>query len=295
VDKKIVVGYDGSSNARPALSWALDEAARTGASTEILYADDWLLRAPANSAPIVASSPGIETRWPDGRDQRDITSMLTDAVTAARETHPSVFVTATTVWAYPPTALITRSADARLIVIGSRGQLAVTALRGSVSTVVCAHVRCPVAVIRGTFAATAPVVAGVDGSSGTASVLCFAAVEASARQVPLRVIRVWSEMIGRRADIPMVAQLLPRLRRGRFDTLVTGIRSAFPDLVITIEALIDHPADALTSASTAAQLVVVGKRGQGAVPDMLLGSVSRHLLRHAACPLAIVPDPSGRL
>ena len=38
---KIIVGYDTSPESRAAGEWALDEAKRTGASVEFLYAYEW--------------------------------------------------------------------------------------------------------------------------------------------------------------------------------------------------------------------------------------------------------------
>jgi nucleotide-binding universal stress UspA family protein len=43
-------------------------------------------------------------------------------------------------------------------------------------------------------------------------------------------------------------------------------------------------------AGTATQLLVIGTRGRGAFQDMLLGSVSQHLLRNSACTVAVVHD-----
>ena len=50
----------------------------------------------------------------------------------------------------------------------------------------------------------------------------------------------------------------------------------------------DRSTEALARASTGAQLVAVGSRGCGAVRGMLLGSVSQHVLRRAACTVAVV-------
>lgn len=38
-----------------------------------------------------------------------------------------------------------------------------------------------------------------------------------------------------------------------------------------------------------AQAVVVGAHGRGAISELLLGSTSRELLRHAPCPVVVVP------
>jgi nucleotide-binding universal stress UspA family protein len=80
-------------------------------------------------------------------------------------------------------------------------------------------------------------------------------------------------------------------QRRPFDDRVTAWRAMYPELEILAEAVVDHPASALTSASTHAQLVVVGSRGCGTLRGLLLGSVSQHLVRHAACAVAIVHEP----
>jgi nucleotide-binding universal stress UspA family protein len=49
--------------------------------------------------------------------------------------------------------------------------------------------------------------------------------------------------------------------------------------------------DVLVAASMAADLLVVGSRGRGAVRTLLLGSVSAHVASHAHCPVVVVPHP----
>ncbi|MDI6105871.1 universal stress protein [Actinoplanes sp. NEAU-A12] len=282
MNNTIVIGYDGSPDAHTALTWALDEAARTAAPAEIVYADEWPLWAPAASmAPTVAIRP-------DSYVEHVITGMLDTAVTTAKETHPTVHVTATTVRAYASATLIGRSTEARLVVVGARGHSAVAGLLGSVSSAVSAHARCPVVVVRGEPAGTAPVVAGIDGSALAPAVLRFAAQQATARNVPLRVIRTWTPVTGLWEETPMATRTVTAEEREPFDTLVTGIRDTFPGLMIEAEGSVEHPAAALALASTTAQLLVVGSRGRGAVRGMLLGSVSQHLLRHSACTIAVV-------
>ena len=46
--------------------------------------------------------------------------------------------------------------------------------------------------------------------------------------------------------------------------------------------------DALVAESESAELVVVGSHGRSGLKAALLGSVSRHVVSHAACPVVVV-------
>ena len=271
--RKIVVGYDRSPGARAAVAWALDEAARTGTPVEFLFAYEWPAWSPSTSTLPAAV-------WPGGDADRAIQDMLHQLVTSARRTHPGVPTTVCSVGSGATRPLIDRSAQARLIVLGSREHSPVAALLGSVTAAVTAHARCPVIVVRGNPSATAAIVAGVDDSPEAGATLVFAADQAAARGVPLRVIRAW----------PPAAGILTPQQRQPFDDLVASLREKYPYVEISAEAVMDHPATALGRAGTGAQLLVVGTRGHGTVRSMLLGSVSQHLLRHCACTVAVVHD-----
>jgi nucleotide-binding universal stress UspA family protein len=144
---------------------------------------------------------------------------------------------------------------------------------------VSARAHCPVVVVRGESVATAPIVVGVDDSDCAEKALAFAVEESAERGVPLRVIRAWAAALGNRQD-----------QTRRLDDLVSVWREKYPEVAILAEAVDDHPAAALVSAGTTAQLLVVGSRGRGALRGMLLGSVSQHLLHHSACAVAVVHD-----
>jgi nucleotide-binding universal stress UspA family protein len=68
-------------------------------------------------------------------------------------------------------------------------------------------------------------------------------------------------------------------------------RSINGDLEVRSEVVHGSPALAVASASEDAGLVVVGARGLGGFTGLLMGSVSRAVMRTAACPVAVVRVP----
>ncbi len=54
------------------------------------------------------------------------------------------------------------------------------------------------------------------------------------------------------------------------------------------EIVAGSPVEVVCRASESADLVVVGLRGRGLVSSALLGSVSRGVVHHAHCPVAVI-------
>jgi nucleotide-binding universal stress UspA family protein len=280
--RTVVVGYDGSPEAHRAARWALDEAARTGAPVEFCHAFEWAAYLPPMAvvpAPIVW--PGPEVEW-------EIADMLAGAAADAALTHPRVAVSTALHRAPPAPALISRSADAALVVLGSRGHRAGPGILGSVAVAVSAHAHCPVVVVRGRWSAGDPIVAGVDGSDAAQAALAFAFAQAAARGVPLRVVRAWQPPALGWRGIPVPSGVVRDDEWRAVAETVERWREKYPGVKATHEVSVAHPAQALVEAALQAQLVVVGTRGRGAFRGTVLGSVSRHLLRHAECPVAVV-------
>jgi nucleotide-binding universal stress UspA family protein len=134
------------------------------------------------------------------------------------------------------------------------------------------------------------VVVGVDGSPGSAAALCWALKEAQRRAVALRAVTAW--------EFPLESTFGSMTAAGDFHPVVAaeeilakalaeaGVPPA--DEAVTTAAVEGHPAEVLLQVSTRAQLLVVGSRGHGKFLGALLGSVSRYVAAHAACPVVVI-------
>jgi nucleotide-binding universal stress UspA family protein len=288
--KQIIVGYDGSPDARAAADWALDEADRTGAPVLFVYAMEWPAFIPAASM-IPATSV-----WPDAETERALATMVDDMVTEALQSHPGVAAASAMVRGPAALTLVDRSTHAAMVVLGSRGHNAFAGLLlGSVSVSVSAHAHCPVVVVRGTEGGSTersrrPVVVGVDDSACANLALGFAAAQAAERAVGLHVVRAWTPPTSPWSGPVVDPDEITVAERAALDDTVAGWRDKYPAVVITSDVVVDHPARALAEASRGGQLMVVGSRGRGGLRGMVLGSTSQYLLHHASCSVAVVRE-----
>ncbi|HEV7196540.1 MAG TPA: universal stress protein, partial [Pedococcus sp.] len=202
-------------------------------------------------------------------------------------------------------ALIDASSEASLLVVGHRGHgVFVSAVLGSVSAAVvqCAH--CPVVVVRGSLEASAaqrPVTVGVDGTPESEAALLFAAQRAARDEVPLRIVCAWLtltqtgwEFANWQGDaIEEWARGLSASATHAADAALAKVRARWPELQVDTRIVEAAPPLALEDASSDSRLVVVGSHGTSALGRLVLGSVSRTILHHAACPVAVV-RPEGR-
>lgn len=141
--RRIVVGVDGSPSSVAALRWAISEAELTGDTVEAVIAWQYSVASGGYGwAPMT-----VET----GIDLRAIAEKaLTEAVDKAAGPDCQVTIERRVVEGYAPTVLVDASADADLLVVGSRGHGTFTdALIGSVSQNCAHHAKCPVVIVRG--------------------------------------------------------------------------------------------------------------------------------------------------
>ena len=138
----IIVGIDGSVHSRRALQWALNEASIRHTPLTVLTVSQEVVGYSGSAV----SYPGDLERAEKARDaaQEETDSVLEMIDTASRP--PSISVRA--VSGLPSEVLLDATADADMIVVGSRGAGGFKRLlMGSVSTQVTSHAQCPVVVI----------------------------------------------------------------------------------------------------------------------------------------------------
>ena len=148
------------------------------------------------------------------------------------------------------------------------------------------------------------IVVGIDGSPASVAALRWAADEAELRGARLVAIHAWAFVppapMVEPGMVPMPAMdyagTLEAERTAVEEELDALFVEAFPDgPAVSIERRLVEadPGEALEAESRDADLVVVGSRGRSGIAAALLGSVSRHVLHHAACPVVVVKAPDG--
>ncbi|WP_254076073.1 universal stress protein [Streptomyces sp. P3] len=259
----VVVGVDGSPSSLAAVETAAWEAERRGTGLRLTHALVW----PSTHVP-----PGIPPWDPDGGGLRDrVNGSLTEAERRARSVAPQVTITCDVLFGEPAAVLEIETRTASLTVVGGRratrdGVL----LHDSVADRLTAHGRCPTLVVRGRPEPAGPVVLADDASPALTAAAEFA----------------FAEALGRGADLVV---LHTRAGNGRLPLgPLSSLRTKYPDVAVRPRWLRGREGRVLVEASADAQLVVVGARHR--VRNTLPGSVGRMLLRHAHCPVAVVPS-----
>ncbi|MGN6189493.1 MAG: universal stress protein [Conexibacter sp.] len=201
---------------------------------------------------------------------------------------------------------LAEQAGALAIVVGATHHgRALRLLAGSTPDAVLNHAPCPVAVAPDGYrdhvhgsGAVRQVAVAYDGSPEARHALEVAASFARGAGARLRVVTaVNSAAVGIYPPPPLdVAsyQELGEIARSEAQTrLDEAIEEIGPDLVTEGAVLDGDIVTTLVEDARADDLLFTGSRAKGPFRRVLVGSVSKHLLRDAACPVIVVPRGSG--
>lgn len=286
----IVIGVDGSSASRMAVQWAAREAAMRNVTLSlihVIFAQSWgpalFGKRPAVAPELNQQQQEVGQKW-----IADAIEVVEDSL--EREARPRI--NSEVLLARPVPTLVDLSEQAQMIVVGCRVQgLLDRVLLGSVSTGLVHHAHCPVAVIPDeallpSELSQLPVVVGIDGSPASELATAIAFEEASWRGVELVAIHAWSDAevfdIGTSEwsaeQTGAVQALAERL---------AGWQERYPDVDVHRRIVSGDPARHLIEQAEWSQLVVVGSRGRGGFPGMLLGSVSTAVVQAGRAPVIV--------
>jgi nucleotide-binding universal stress UspA family protein len=133
------------------------------------------------------------------------------------------------------------------------------------------------------------IVVGVDGSTGAAAALRWAAAEALLREAELRVLSAYHRLtVGGQAR-PLADEETTAV----IHEAVTQARSIAPDVEVRGVALQGYAVPVLLHAAEEATLLVVGVRGKVAFPGLQFDSVGGQVATHARSSVVVVRGRSG--
>jgi nucleotide-binding universal stress UspA family protein len=283
-DQRVVVGVDASRHAARAADWAAREATQHGLPLHVIHALD----ADPSSA---LFGPGAHSTHVHAVTQAG-EQLLAEVKHKALTAQPSLEVTTELVHQSAAGALVLASAQAELLVVGTRGRGGFAGLAlGSVSARVVAHAHCPVVVLRAhdqRKATNGDVVLGMQADQAEETML-FAFEQAARAGVGVRALHGWAPYPGVAQGYVSDTDILARQAAERMVEGLAPVREKFPHVHVTISVKRGHPAAVLADASAEARLVVVGAHRHLGPLSLGIGPVIHGLLGHAYCPIAVVP------
>lgn len=274
---RLLLAYDGSTGAQPALEWARELAKAHGASVAV---------AAVHAPPQVdVELVGAYGWWPRYLEEHArVQESLREAVDRAAET-----LRAEGIEAKPflrqgrPVAELARLAEregADLVVLGSHGRGPLgRAMLGSVGGAILDRVEASVLVAR-TPPRPAHVLVAVDGSHTSRRALALALRQASETGATLVVQHVLEHPDASPPPEGFLKSVVERLQ----------LPAAPPRVRYVLD--VGRPAARIVDRAQeeGCGLVVMGSRGLGSFVGTLLGSVSRRVVHEAACSVLVVRD-----
>ena len=281
-DRTVIVGIDCSAGSVAALQWAVDHADHLGAVEPVMVFESGLYA--------FGFGP-LEEREESGGPYRD------DAIWRLRaflvEHAPSLVDVGRVVDGRAGAGLVAAAAGSELLVVGTRGWSSRVDLSvGSVGAYCARHSAVPVALIPSELPPIhdrLDVVVGFDGSPHARNALewTLAHLRGSARVTAVRAYTSESVVGDPLSPSPEISEA--RARQELEGSVAAELTDYRTHPAVELLVLPGDPRAALRTASSGADLLVVGSRGHGALDHLLLGSVATALAHHPVIPTIVVP------
>jgi nucleotide-binding universal stress UspA family protein len=188
--------------------------------------------------------------------------------------------------------LLERAHAAFMLVVGRSQERGIATLT-SFGRVLARRSDMPVAVVPEDWevwkADSRDIVVGVSARESGVDALSFAFDLASALDSGLTALHAWQvpDPYSWEHGLDDLAQGEAEEQRITAETLA-GWQEKYPDVEVDERVERGPAVDLLLEASRSAQLIVLGGRPHGGVTDIVLGSIARPVLHHAACPVVVV-------
>lgn len=287
----IVVGVNGSDSADQALIWAAEQASLERRPLTVVHA----FRPLTTSEAAWLESAGVHREEVADGQRVQGRRILAAATARVARKSPDVVVEQLLVGADARQVLLDNSADAALVVVGSRGRGPVTSLLlGSVSVSVSGHAACPVVVVRPHHPGVVRrgVLVGTDATGRSRTTLEFAYRAASLRGLPLTVLHCYWDAQSALAGFGTVPDDFPGMDEQRLALAETlsGMTEKFPDVQVRTQLARGLAEQGLIDTAETMDLVVVGHHGSSSPNVRGAGSMAGAVIEHASTVVAVVPD-----
>jgi nucleotide-binding universal stress UspA family protein len=287
--ERVIVGTDGSENARNASTWAAGEAVRRNASLTLAHAFYLTI----DSAYVPGPTENLARQW-----EAEARKMIDSEVDRLSSRFPGLAIGTATDDGQPAAFLTALSQDATLVVTGTRGHGGFTGmLVGSVSRKLSAHAQCPLVVVGGGEPRTDvrnEIVLGVGHKPSPASIR-FAFDAAARYDATLTVLRAWwplSMYGGFAAPGGMYVDHYDIFRtaaRAEAERAVEPFRLEYPGVEVEFAPAEGNTVPALVDAAHDARMLVVGAHRDRGPLSVGAGYVVDGAVAHSATPVAVVP------
>lgn len=281
MSERWVIGIDGSFGSRTALEWALQQSERRDAELVAVHAYGTSIQQRARA--LVGGGDERESGAATAMSELD--AAIVDIVEGRR-------VERVVADGHAAKAILSVADDADLVIVGRHGSGGGWHdVMGSMSRFCVTHAHVPTVVVPTDWNRQEPrrIIVGYDGSEDSARAVRwsvgFAPPDADVRAVIAIEIAPWlqPDIVALRFSDELEAEER-RLRDALDETDPTGL--------VERDVVVRGARPALASAAADADLVVLGRRGAGALQSMIVGSVSTWMLDAAPTPIAVIPHGS---